>query len=100
MTLKSEDTEFFESLTSGRINQTSDPDIIYRLLGIIETCVSETSELKHEVQSLRDEINRLKGEQGKPNIRGKRQKPTNYSSEEERKITKNNPPKRTKFPES
>ena len=93
MTLKSEDTEFFESLTSGRINQTSDPDIIYRLLGIIETCVSETSELKHEVQSLRDEINRLKGEQGKPNIRGERQKPTNYSSEEERRVTKNDPPK-------
>jgi len=83
--LKPKDIELLKSLTPERINQTSDPDIIYRLIGIIESCVTEIAELKQEVQSLRDEVNRLKGEKGKPNIRKNREKPENYSSEQNRK---------------
>ena len=83
--MKSRDIDLIKSLTPECVNQTSDPDVIYRLLGIIETCITEISDLKQEVQSLRDEVNRLKGEKGKPNIRKNREKPENYSSEENRK---------------
>ncbi|MDP2664381.1 MAG: transposase, partial [bacterium] len=46
--------------------------------------------LRAEVQRLRDEINRLKGEQGKPNIKGNAPKapPANYSSERQRHTPK------------
>ena len=67
--MKSEDLELIKSLTPDRIAQTSDPEIIYGLLGIIESAFSEIAELRQEYQSLRDEINRLKGEKGKPEIR-------------------------------
>lgn len=83
--MKPEDIEIIKSLTPDRINQTSDPDIIYHLLGILETCITEISDLKQEVQSLRDEVNRLKGEKGKPNFHKNRGKPEDYSSEQNRK---------------
>ena len=83
--LKPDDLELIKSLTPDRINQNSDPDVIYRLIGIIETCLTEICELKQEVQSLRDEVNHLKGEKGKPSIRKGRGKPEDYSSEQNRK---------------
>lgn len=46
-----------------------------------------------EYQSLRDEINRLKGEKGKPDIRKNRGKPENISSEEYRKSPDKKQPK-------
>jgi|GEM_PF-4459784 len=83
--MKSEDLELIKSLTPDRITQTSDPEIIYGLLGIIESSFSEIAELKQEYQSLSDEINRLKGEKGKPEIRKNGGNPGNFSSEENRK---------------
>lgn len=88
--MKPDDINLIESLTPERIKQNSDPDLIYHLLGIIETCITEISELKQEVQSLRDEVNHLKGEKGKPTIRKNRGKSEDYSSEEDRKSPKQN----------
>ena len=59
---------------------------IVLLLNLVEELKQENASLRGEVQQLRDEINRLKGEQGKPNIKpGRKGKPTgNISSEQER----------------
>ena len=61
------------------------------LLNLIEQLNSKVIDLEAENQKLRDEINRLKGEQGKPDIKGNKKKPLNknYSSEKERKTRKN-----------
>ena len=61
------------------------------LLNLIEQLNSKVIDLEAENQKLRDEINRLKGEQGKPDIKGNKKKPLNknYSSEKERKTSKN-----------
>ena len=48
----------------------------------------EILELKRQNQQLRDEINRLKGEQGKPKIKPNKKTPKQYSSEKERKEPK------------
>ena len=40
--------------------------IVKKLLNIIERLAGENDTQKIELQELRDEINRLKGEQGKP----------------------------------
>ena len=44
-------------------------DIIKKLLNLIERVASNNKSLEVEIQHLRDEVNRLKGEQGKPDIR-------------------------------
>ena len=60
------------------------------LLNLIEQLNSKVEDLEQENQNLRDEINRLKGEQGKPDIKGKKPRgfSQNYSSEKERKLPK------------
>ncbi len=60
------------------------------LLNLVEELNSKVIKLEEENQKLRDEINRLKGEQGKPEIKGKKPRglSNNYSSEKERKIPK------------
>jgi len=60
------------------------------LLNQIEHLNCVVKDLKDENQKLRDEINRLKGEQGKPQIKANKNKEQkkNYSSESERKIPK------------
>lgn len=83
-TLNSDDTSFLKSFTPERINQFSEPDVIYRFLDLLESSLTDISGFKQEIQSLRDEVNRLKGEQGKPNIRAKKKPPANISSEKER----------------
>jgi len=69
---------------------------IRRLLNLIETTSTENRELQLENQRLRDEINRLKGEQGtpdiKPNTTDSSTPAPNHSSERERRV----PRKRTK----
>ena len=67
---------------------------IVMLLNLIETLKSENRGLREQVQHLRDENNRLKGEQGKPNVKANRRKQTSsdrssgeqsdHSSERER----------------
>lgn len=61
--------------------------LVVLLLNVIEDQQQQIVELRAEHQRQRDEIARLKGEQGKPNIKGNTPKPppTNYSSEQERR---------------
>jgi hypothetical protein len=65
-------------------------EAILHLLNLIDTLKVENDQLRDANQHLRDEVNRLKGEQGKPDIKAKRKKDgkrasTNYSSEQERR---------------
>jgi hypothetical protein len=59
--------------------------IVKRLLNLLERVVEDYASVEKELQELRDEINRLKGEHGKPNIKANRKKDTDVSSEDERK---------------
>jgi len=77
--------DFLKNLTLEKIQNNSDTDTILTLAGIIESQRSEIEILKRTVQELRDEVNRLKGEQGKPNILGNKGKTVDISSEQERK---------------
>ena len=73
------------------INKIKDPSlrgIIEQLLNIIEEQSTTIKILQKDNQKLRDEINHLKGEQGKPNIRPQKSK-KDISSEKERKTRKN-----------
>jgi len=63
-------------------------DVIRKLLNLVEALGQENLELKRQNQELRDEINRLKGEQGKPKIKPNKKTPSQYSSEKERKKPK------------
>lgn len=60
------------------------------LLNLVEEVKQENERLRTQVQQLRDEINRLKGEQGKPDIKpGKSGKfASKHSSEQERRQPK------------
>jgi hypothetical protein len=61
--------------------------LIQRLLNLIEQLAADLREAQAENQRLRDEVNRLKGEQGKPNIKRNTPKPpaATHSSEAERR---------------
>ena len=60
---------------------------IVLLLNLVEELKQETITQRAEIQRLRDEINRLKGEQGKPDIKPNRKslKNNDHSSENERR---------------
>jgi hypothetical protein len=60
------------------------------VLNLVETLLAEVTTFQATIQQLRDEINRLKGEQAKPTFRPKGPPPgaTNYSSEQERRQPK------------
>ncbi len=57
------------------------------LLNLVEELKQETLTQRVDIQRLRDEVNRLKGEQGKPDIKPSRKTPKNddHSSEDERR---------------
>jgi hypothetical protein len=63
-------------------------EAIGRLLNLVEELAGENRKLREENQQWRDEINRLKGEQGQPTIKPNKKATapaqTNYSSERER----------------
>jgi hypothetical protein len=61
---------------------------IVLLLNLVEEVKQENDRLRVTVQQLRDEINRLKGEQGKPDIKPNKKKDKNHSSEKERRKPK------------
>ena len=70
-------------------NQIKDLDqareAIGMLLNLVEELKQENMNMREQVQELRDEVNRLKGEQGKPPIKpGKQGGGSDHSSEKER----------------
>jgi cell division protein FtsB len=70
------------------IERIEDPNtrrLVSVLLNLIEEVVSENATLRQENQALKDEINRLKGEQGKPNITPNTKKGDHFSCEQERR---------------
>ena len=69
---------------------------IVMLLNLVSDLQQENLKQKAEIQRLRDENNRLKGEQGKPKIKGNKRASTDHSSETERKKQPKPKPKRKK----
>lgn len=63
---------------------------IRALLNLVEELQAENQALRKEVAELRDEVNRLKGEQGRPEIKPnkKKEQSTDHSSEKERRRPK------------
>ena len=59
--------------------------VLPTIIQLIEHLSQENIKLKEENQKLRDEISLLKGEQGRPKIRGNKKPAKNISSEKERK---------------
>jgi hypothetical protein len=77
----------FEDINLDAIQEENARELVKRLLNMIEQLSAEGGELRIENQRLRDEVNRMKGEQGKPNIRGDqigRGGSADHSSETER----------------
>lgn len=68
-----------------KIDDLNTKRLVFILLNLVEEVVSENAMLRHENQVLKDEINRLKGEQGKPDIKPNIPKRGNMSCEQERK---------------
>src|SRR5882724_9791205 len=72
-----------------QLNRIKDPDIkrvVQQLANLLEQALTEIDALRAENQSLKDEINRLKGEQGKPHIKPNKpdSKDSDHSSEQKR----------------
>ncbi len=64
-------------------------ELVVRLLNLIETLAADLRATQGENQRLRDEINRLKGEQGKPSVKpGTKPTAMDHSSEPERRQSK------------
>jgi hypothetical protein len=65
-------------------------DLVLRLLNLIETVTADLRAAQAENQRLRDELNRLKGEQGKPDVKpnARPKPPADHSSEAERHLPK------------
>ena len=88
-----------ENLVPGKLNE-AEQVVVFNTLEAVLHLFDEQSKL---LQVLKDEINRLKGEQGKPKISGKNQKEEqeerrDISSEKERKKKKSKrKAKRVKF---
>ena len=72
-----------EEIDPSTIEDQADRQKVVTLLNQLEEALQQIKLLQAEVQRLRDENNRLKGEQGKPDILPKN-KNKNYSSEKER----------------
>jgi len=77
----------FEEIDLNRIQDENARELIKRLLNLVERLTVDLREAQAENQRLRDENNRLKGEQGKPDIKGNTRKPAtqDHSSEKERR---------------
>lgn len=73
-----------EHIDLGKIIDEKTRELVKGLLNFIEQLSSRLREAQTENQRLRDEVNRLKGEQGKPEIKGNVETPKDHSSEKER----------------
>jgi hypothetical protein len=80
----------FEEVDLSNIQDENARQLIVKLLNLVEAVNTDLRDAQVEIQRLRDEINRLKGEQGKPKIKANTPKPPsqNYSSEKERRKPK------------
>lgn len=70
------------------VDSITDPairDAITQLFNLVEKLAGENDKLRSDLQAARDEIARLKGEQGQPHIRGRNR--SDVSSEQERQVT-------------
>ena len=75
-----------DNLDLNAIQDENARELIRQLLNLVEKLSADLRDSQVENQRLRDEVNRLKGEQGKPKTKGNNLKPppTNHSSENER----------------
>ena len=64
-----------EDIDLSNIQDENARQLIIRLMNLIEAVTSDLRNAQAEIQRLRDEINRLKGEQGKPKIKANTPKP-------------------------
>src|SRR5213082_2287595 len=62
--------------------------VVRSLMNLVETLHAKVQQQAEEIQRLRDENNRLKGEQGKPNIKANTKAKASLSSEKERRVSK------------
>jgi hypothetical protein len=76
-----------DDIDLNEIQEENARQLVLRLLNLIEDLSADLRDAQVENQRLRDEVNRLKGEQGKPNVKANRSKPSrsDYSSEKERR---------------
>ena len=72
------------------------------LLNLVEVLFDSNATLQEENRKLKDEINRLKGEQGKPGFRAQKDPDSNvnHSSENDRKKRGGKPPRKPKIKKS
>ena len=79
-----------ETIDLSGIHDENARQLVVRLLNLIEDLSADLRDAQAEIQRLRDENNRLKGEQGKPNIKANKPKPprSDHSSEQERRKSK------------
>lgn len=79
-----------EAIDLSNIQDENARQLISRLLNLIEDLSTDLRDAQVQNQRLRDENNRLKGEQGKPTIKANTPKPprVDYSSEKERRKPK------------
>jgi hypothetical protein len=78
----------FKNLDLSGIHEQNARTLVEMLLNQIEELSADLRQARITIQQLRDEINLLKGEQGKPDIKGNVPKPdanTGHSSEKERR---------------
>ena len=72
-------------------------NILFRQADCIKCYVGSNGQMKQNILAqLGDEINRLKGEQGKPDIKPTKKENQDYSSESERKKRKRHKKKKSK----
>ena len=64
-----------ENVDLSQIQDENARELIGRLLNLVEKLSADLRDAQAEIQRLRDEVNRLKGEQGKPKILGNTPKP-------------------------
>ncbi len=59
-----------DNLDLNAIQDENARELIRQLLNLVEKLSADLRDAQVEIQRLRDEVNRLKGEQGKPKIKG------------------------------
>jgi hypothetical protein len=76
-----------ENFDPNTIEEESLRQVVITLMNLVETLSAKVKEQAEEIQHLRDEVNRLKGEQGKPKLKAKKAGLA-LSSEKERRDPK------------